>query len=148
MTETDRMTPRLAGRELDAEIAEAVMGWRHWEMKSGHVYFLPPSALDTDYLKSLFRQEVPSGGNKEDAPQFSSDIAAAWAVVTKMRELGWYLIMNDTMSRYRARFFQADPVFWPEQWAKNPDIPLTVWAETAPLAICLAALAAVERRPE
>ncbi|MGB4782449.1 BC1872 family protein [Candidatus Methylomirabilis sp.] len=36
---------------------------------------------------------------------FPSDIAAVWQVVEKMRERGYYLVLNDTMSAYRALFF-------------------------------------------
>lgn len=71
--------------------------------------------------------------------KFSTDIAAAWEVVEKMREKFGYRIFNDVSSKIgqctTANFYNN----------RIPDkISVYVSAETAPLAICRAALLAVQ----
>jgi hypothetical protein len=73
----------------------------------------------------------------ERRQRYSMSIEAAWKIVEKLRERGLYLIINDTMSQYRARFW--DQTWNIDDWVRSPD-HLTVWAETAPLAIARAAL--------
>lgn len=100
-----------AGRELDALVAEKVMGFRHHPAMPGYdeMWFM-------------------SDGGSIDLPNYSTDIAAAWQVVEKLR-LGiapmgdgkWGVAMRD------------QPV--------NSIKDLTI-NESAPLAICLAALKA------
>jgi hypothetical protein len=102
-----------AGREMDALVAEKVMGWRlhphktHWMTNNNNFRrigtFLP-----------------------------SDDISAAWEVVEKMKEKGrLYLIVSDDIG-YKAEILLNDPV------------PMaTAQCDTAPLAICRAALLAV-----
>ena len=58
-----------AGRELDAEIAEEVMGWT-------------PRGAHPIHGCPMFA----TGSNDTFAPYFSTDIAAAWQVVQKMGE--------------------------------------------------------------
>jgi hypothetical protein len=91
-----------AGRALDAEIAEKVMGY--------DISFSP-------------------------LPHYSTDIAAAWLVVEQMREMGYwpkvsYLVDWDTVAKWHVDFLVS---------------PNTAYqtADTAPLAICRAALACV-----
>jgi len=90
-----------AGRELDALIAERVMG-EMWGV----------------------------GPNLEDTlPHYSTQIADAWLVVEKMRP---YFEIYCDGGGWVARFGWADAG------------TLAAYADTAPLAICLAALKAVE----
>lgn len=70
----------------------------------------------------------------------STCIKAAWEVVEHLRKQRLYLIINDTMGQYRARFFDSHWMI--DDWVRAPDIRMTVWAATAPLAICIAALKA------
>lgn len=110
-----------AGRELDALVAEKVMGWtRHVSDDRGDAYSeswgFGPNLL-TD---SLFVHEFEP----------SVDIAAAWQVIEKADE---FEMWNHTGKSYGCRLTFGNR----EAFAK---------ADTAPLAICLAALKAAEQR--
>ncbi len=113
-----------AGRELDAQIA-ALMGdrlikrgkWRgYWDCGNGRHY-----------------------SDQDGGPlHYSTDIAAAWLVVEEMRGRGWFFDLGDKPS-------DGDDLTSPRVWnafvnrtTRGPD------ASTAPLAICLVALAARE----
>lgn len=133
-------------RLLDAEIASLVMGLEHRD-------WVPYGAPEGLYPRSAPRCNArDSNGNAIDAdgylgilPYYSTDMANAWEVVGKMRELGWGIILNDTRGQYRARFWRLDCVDnWNIfSWVHTPDNAMTVWADTATRAICLAALRAV-----
>lgn len=145
-----------AGRELDALIAERVMGaqvswwslrlvdrppmdveWRHGcftsdasleRMELGEV-------LVADDRGDMPMQQMLVGGEWENIPRYSTDIASAWKVVEKVdnrnsvaREMG---VLTFCINRYDDGYTAL--VF---------NVGAT--AETAPLAICLAALKAVE----
>lgn len=106
----------IAGRELDALVAEKVMGRRpgpefHWN----------------------FGTHVETTGG---LPQYSTSIADAWLVVEKMFELGWCFDLN-LYSRYTAVFRKS---YLPSR--ANTD-SFEGKEDTAPHAICLAALKAV-----
>lgn len=111
---------RDAGRELDALVAEKVMGWKPCVTQDhpGWVYF-----------------DSGAGGGKI-APAFSTDIAAAWEVVEKLSPRYAIRILND-----------ATPgPSWCCEMAHGYGNDIEVEAETAPLAICRAALEAIEVR--
>jgi len=74
-------------------------------------------------------------------PKYSTDIKLAWEVVEKLRKKGRIVVMNDTGAQYRARFMEVHEYI--EKWAINPNDGLTVWCESAPEAICKAALLAM-----
>ena len=133
------MSERVAGRELDAEIAEKVMGYSVHLV--GHTV---PAIHQCASAPSLDKQEVwlSAGGHRfckwcGDMPMFSEDIAAAWQVVEKMEA-------QDLTVEYRThgtrggmkRVVIADR-------ANAGRIYGSAEAPTAPLTICLAALAAV-----
>lgn len=106
-----------AGRELDALVAEKVMGW---------------DLVPTRHLVRLryFRQPgTDSRAARERCylPRYSEDIAAAWGVVEK---LSGYERKLEECSEGWCFTFEAGEEFWGQ-------------ADTAPLAICLAALKAV-----
>lgn len=100
----DEMKP---GRELDALIAEKVMG-------------LATAEEDSD------ENWVPVG-----VPGYSTDIAAAWEVVGKLWEdqESVFELTRPVGSGFNCRFRQG---------------AIKEWGETAPHAICLAALKSVE----
>ena len=102
-----------AGRELDALVAEKVMG-ADIEL---HRY----DDYDTDYV---FKSP---GHPKCLVPRFSTDIAAAWEVVVKLK-----MAVESDGSLWRAgtKLPGHGNLYWDE----------TEEADTAPLAICLAAL--------
>lgn len=110
-----------AGSELDLRIAEEVLGW------AGTV--VPARQLSSEH-QTIARVEVPP---------YSTDIESAWKVVDHLEinrigrlelvRLDWGL----NLDLWRATFFPG---------------AFQGRASTAPLAICLAALKAVEALPD
>lgn len=113
-----------AGRELDALVAEKVMGIE-----------IPQWLEVPEGLTTLTSREI--------VPPYSTDIAAAWLVVDYLRALPnggvWLEELSGRYSEgYRCGF----------SWTKNAsstDFRQAI-GDTAPLAICLAALEAMEAR--
>lgn len=106
-------------RELDALVAEKVMGWTN-------AHRTRPGACLRGY--------PPTSATITLVPAYSSEIAAAWAVVERMREQGYAVtVRSASEGRWVARTWKA------------PDDPSTDWVreDSAPLAIVLAALRAV-----
>lgn len=131
----DTMT---AGSEMDALIAEKVMGWMWvyktgWEL-AGYPVFdkLPFDAIeydDSDYAIT----------------PYSTDIAAAWQVVEKVFDnfAAWMTVGNNPdFMRYRGKYFST--VHGGKLEYDSPSCNITCYADTAPLAICRAALKAIE----
>jgi hypothetical protein len=118
------MSEMKAGRELDALVAEMVMGFKRekkkWEFVSigGHI---------------PFPMRVPF----DDFPNYSTDISAAWDVVKKFAGLGFITLFSTEWSSAT----RPSGPGWACQidGSKNTEL-----GETAPHAICLAALKAVE----
>lgn len=111
-----------AGRELDALIAEKVMGKT---VRS-------KNEVTNNAFKPEYDELVVDLGNEryEFIRHYSTDIADAWKVLKKLIQLG---------AEINVGFYK--------QWDCSIDYPIgcnwLVQAETAPLAICLAALEAV-----
>lgn len=120
-------------RELDAQVAEHVMGWVWWV--SGDT---GQRAIFADDYRPFWFTQRASGDeplcrdHDASVPHYSTDIKEAWAVVEKMQANGWAfeyqnIHMHDAVFSLRrgnrARVHADD-------------------CETAPLAICHAALAA------
>lgn len=121
-----------AGDELDALIAERVMGWTRWRHEDGIVHLHAPE--DARWLPRYNAAPTDERFTEWDTSTFkaSTDIAAAWTVVEKMRTCGHHFILCDSqVEGWAAEFGQCGPV------------PTTLrrYAQTAPLAICKAALA-------
>lgn len=128
-----------AGRELDALVAEKVMGMT-FELVG--VPLGVPS--DMQYSKELaitqdgkleMIQYIPGGMGINPVPRFSTDIAAAWLVVDRIMAqfTQWqpYFQLRTCGTFYTA-VFDSDEM----------NNPVTEDGDTAPLAICLAALKA------
>ena len=118
-----------AGRELDALVAERVMGLSvQWDYGRVPFYWHPATLahgleIGPDGLSAVRRPIKP----------YSTDISAAWLVVEKLRADGFYpeihaLTDGDWRCEIRA---SGEPI---DVWEDAP---------TAPLAICRAALAAI-----
>jgi hypothetical protein len=111
-----------AGRELDALIAEKVMGWN-----------MSPAPFGTT-------QDVYQCWHQENRPLMtihmwtpSTDITAAWEVIEKMKDKGWgYIFVNGPT--------ETSTNFW---FYKTDDENHTASSMNEPHAICLAALKAV-----
>jgi hypothetical protein len=112
-----------AGRELDAMVAEKVMGLETGA--SGDNAWILGDAL-----------YVIDDGHAAVLPHYSTDIAAAWLVVEKMRADGWHFELSD-------RDAVDEQPFWVEFATKEYERGGQSWQAAAPHAICLAALKAV-----
>jgi hypothetical protein len=122
-----------AGREMDALIAEKVMGW-FWKTEG----YTRLGFMEGD----RFRYGVVRGGGTADEytsnlPNYSNDISAAWVVVRKHPHYFSLVRSNETGWR---------PAPWGAMlWLCRFYAPgkFEAKAETAPLAICRAALLAI-----
>ena len=139
-----------AGRELDALVAEKVMGlkpgvdfgaWPEHEWKRDEDGTVDVFGFDADthngpvcvrcgYGYCHHCQKEPSAPCEKRPRRYSTDIAAAWGVVERLAALGNHVAV--------------------ESWRDSSDARWQVvvydkhaYAPTAPLAICLAALKAV-----
>lgn len=133
-----------AGRELDALVAEKIFGslWRAYrsddEEKSVIRLFAPSRADYCEEIQYKNQWGTSSGfypTDYPDLPAYSTDIAAAWEVVEKVGT-GWL---------YLSLLQDSDKVagYWRAAFHRLKETPQLVDADTAPLAICLAALKAV-----
>jgi hypothetical protein len=124
------MTKLTQERKFDALIATEVMGWvLHLEFRDHKTYVLPDG--ETCVSEKLI-------------PHFSTDIADAWKVADKLVEDGYTFLYHHnrkdatpaSVAGIAALFYRHDAVLQ-HDWTH---------ADTAPLAICLAARDAIERR--
>lgn len=69
----------LTGRALDAAVAEAVLGWRHYDHGTSERRTLAPPG----WAAGVLRQDY------DLVPAFSTDLAAAWTVAEALAERGW-----------------------------------------------------------
>lgn len=122
-----RMTPLPPGRELDALIAEKVMGWNKftshpegWTDVGEGPWFIIPGEIKCEAVRS------------DEIPAYSTDIAAAWEVVEKMRVDGFNFQIHNVNEQVN-----WVALFWKKGTVGDPYLAVEVFA---PHAICLAAL--------
>lgn len=138
----------LSAREIDARVAERVFGYRV-EMIRLNCYpnpmvkcFINPHGL-IDFSDDGKSQNAMMYRNRKDAtdgiaeplPAWSTDIAAAFLVVEKMRERGFVWSFNCRDALGLKRWYVK--VDWPSDWIDSTDAIL-------PRAIAVGALRAVE----
>lgn len=102
-------------RQIDVLVAEKVLQWKRGRTEYGEMPW-----------------KAPDGKGYLFVPRFSSDIAATWQVVEKMRERETYIAVECHPNYWRAVVYDGNWYF-----------ELSEHADTAPLAICLAALRTV-----
>lgn len=114
-----------AGREMDALVAEKVMGWREYDYKFYSSW---------EIAEGVFRRM------SEFQP--SIDIASAWEVVEKIRTTIIHglpvcpnIVYHHSIPAWHCELFN-------NMWMRQAD------ADTAPLAICRAALLATSKLEE
>lgn len=109
---------RLPGRELDLEIAVRVMGWR-WPagVSAAASKILSPEGVRMDLIR---------------VPHFSTNMAAAWRVAEKLRREGWSMVAG------------GNHVGWSIAFSLEGGDPGSGSNAAMPLAICIAALKALE----
>jgi len=127
-----------AGREMDALIAEKVMGW-HSDGEKYPIYcFVNPTnnpIYDQIYVYKTKKDD--DNGTPKACDSFSRNISAAWEVVEKMNtsDLGIELISMTGNTLWICHLYKRE---------RGEVICDT--SGTAPLAICRAALKAVEEK--
>lgn len=115
-----------AGRDLDALVAEKVMGWVRGKIGPA------------DDLSPVWFPQGPDSYWTETVPRFSTDIADAWQVVEKLRQTHCCLnLHSDHAYAYSCSLIKNDDD------PHEPHSGIGRTAETAPLAICLTALLSV-----
>ncbi len=119
-----------AGPELDALVAEKVMGCRVVHCRDGTYKLRVPGSYDrVDF--------VTAEGARSACPKYSTDIAAAWEVMEKMAKEGYKPCVGMNGHCWDATMRVDIATTTEDEWMS---------ANTAPLAICRAALAAVESK--
>lgn len=135
----------MTNREIDLLVAEYIEGWIAWEEKRGeylYVVFQKPGekepyrsyrdwkANEERFRRIHFREINFNKHVITNIPYYSTDISDAWPIVEKLK-IAIIPQSDDAPDnmKYLARI---------ERFEKGEGIE--VFAETAPLAICLAAL--------
>lgn len=116
----------MTSREIDAAIAEKIMGW--YSLKESTNTF-----GNTTYYGLTFQDDARGG---YEIPYYSSSISAGLEVVEKMRELGWY---------FEGANHEPDAIGpWLASFTTNDATDsIDVVGSSLPYCICLAALKAL-----
>lgn len=132
------------GRELDALVAERVMGWEN--VAKLPMYSLGENGEGEATLEADgFEWRGDVLGFERTVPQYSTGIFSAWLVVEAMAKRGFH-------ARLKTPFTPDDPYFagftphGSTGWSGRGDYEAS--GETLPLAICLAALQYATYWPE
>lgn len=125
---------RVAGRELDCEVAEKFMGWR---VHNRNTAWWVEKELETSLLSSGGVMGLTCGTERFSP---STNIADAWRVVEKMRAMGFGCHITAVSNLDRTRHFWAVDFSNPNTERSGHEHDTTA----APLAICIAALAALD----
>ena len=134
-----------AGPELDALIAEKVMGWQ-WANAVGKSFLLPNGVTERERYHWKPGKDGPPRRIEEfytqmdycKIPRYSTDIATAWVVVEKLMPVVGHI--------YPAHDEETGKLMhWCAVVEKGDSERFGVIASTAPLAICRAALRAVAK---
>jgi len=123
-----------AGRELDALVAEKVMGLA-WDESRCRIcgWGLKGSVDGGCVIDNCCERPAPM--KRADEPgRYSTDIAIAWKVVEKLGEMDLSFAPDDRDGTWDCSF----------GWDGSENNPTCVYAPTAPEAICLSALKAVD----
>jgi hypothetical protein len=131
------------GRELDALVAEKVMGWgwrRGTSSSSGEIvkWLKHPNSFGFKQLKVAHGDEPFASNWTYDISRYSTRIKDAWQVVKRLRthhKVDLHKVdLRDRVIKWEVVVIRCS----------LPEQKFTVVASTAPHAICLAALEAVK----
>lgn len=126
-----------AGRELDALVAEKVMGWS----LNAHGEWLNSDQSFTGWHTNESKYDPCHNCGRSNLWHPSTSIEAAWEVVEKM---GGVFRMSTTLGgQYRVTFSDVTVDSYSEEYDVGRKYDKEALADTAPHAICLAALKAV-----
>ena len=126
-----------AGRELDALVAIAVFGAKHSGTSAAEWMHFPTTGPYADC-------DCEGHMEAQVCPRYSTNIADAWEVVEKLGRwhgFDFMIVMPDPEQTFHLRTYEAG---WYEATNDGPERRVVSDADTAPLAICLAALKAKE----
>jgi len=124
------MSEMQAGREIDALIAEKVMGWK---VHARNTAWWVKAEEENESTTNIMGWTC---GNDRFSP--STDIAAAWEVREHMKKSGFYGLIKDCGKSYTSLFVKT----MVDEEGEHEQIGHSL-AETAPLVICRAALKAL-----
>ncbi len=132
-----------AGRELDALIAEKVMGWTRTEAAA--VISTSPGS-ETTIIPAGWAEAMPDGSwEVKEIPLYSTDMTSAWEVVQKIKSMGyfWWMASHETgiITAHIRR--KIDSHTFADGCMDHVGGTPHVWADTTAHSICLAALKAV-----
>lgn len=140
----------MTNRELDARVAEKVMGWTYFKSKHGHWVVRRPDGetiepyFGAPLFNSFSGEKYPEREwhDGADVPDYSTNIADAWDVVAIIGE-DFYLRLNSpcTGCNVKTSSWECGRVIPGDSGHSEQE--MLGEAETAPRAICLAALKAV-----
>lgn len=129
-----------ASRDIDAIVAEKIMGYVRLEDQRGCVELVAPS------VKDIFADRFGPGFTDKPltvnhAPKYSTEIGAAWLVVDKMGEQGFVFELLNIASDFVGISYGSETVM---HWTASFEAEEKhgVVDATAPLAIVKAALLA------
>lgn len=138
-------------RDIDVQIAEKVMGWEIFESKYGYYSISIPGEEEsrtTNYWDTNIKFD-PITGKKfvrpewwelcSFIPQYSTNIADAWQVVEKVRELNFSIQITTSVTKGKWVCEISEWVL-SNKWIVVDEYPAA--------AICLAALAAINKPTE
>ena len=129
-----------AGRELDDMVSEKIMGWKYQqsspdpkkyfcrEYGNDAGWWLRPNTTRDDMIWSCASCSPP--------PEYSADITAAWEVLNRLPLDLWPEVGRMNTGSWYCEIVQGAP------WPTGVGYLAREVAETAPLAICRAALKA------
>lgn len=130
-----------AGREMDALVAEKVMGWTdiQWQTFPGE---------NGEEVKAFARGVSPIGDLRVIVPNYSTDITAAWEAAEKipLKYTEGYVSVTRTAAgnpQYLYDCVACNRIYDSGGWAEPERFSVVGHADTAPLAICRAALKAM-----
>lgn len=128
-----------AGRQMDTWVAEFVMKWPEWDFLAGDWSGgRPVFWIEEDGIK-IFK-------DYDDYAHYwspSSNIAAAWEVVEKLRERNRHITIITKHDSFMVAVSEYVPAFGIYKPLHLTDDYSDLHSNTAPLAICRAALLAV-----
>ncbi len=132
-----------AGRELDALIAEKVMGWtrNQWKGMLEKTDFCVLCGITCRAGNHpRIEHDFCRTGKSIVAPEYSTSIADAWLVVEKMQSNAWAAnVLTHEADDNMCEFWKLNDLNFPVCVNHQASVPL---------AICLAALKAVEEKEQ
>lgn len=142
------LIPAEPGRALDIRVGREIMGLLFCDTSEP----ADPSGMCSLWGRAHYSANGIDADTQEPVPAYSADVAAAWTVVARLHAQGLHLMLEQARTRDQYELDgevggPGDKYVEAGQWiAHFQDVVTrgTGLAATAPLAICLAALATRE----